>query len=68
MTDDTVVRPVCNSRAFLVWFKDEKDGQQAATLLGAVEGVVSVGLIDERVAEQARNMQAHAASPQPRQR
>ena len=56
------------SRAFLVWFKDAKEGQQAATLLGAVEGVMSVGLIDERVAEQARNMQARAASAQPQKR
>ena len=66
MTDST--RPMSKSRAFLVWFQDETEGQQAATLLGAVEGVVSVGAIDERVAEQARNMQARAASSQPRQR
>jgi hypothetical protein len=69
MSDDAAVRPMRkSSRAYLVWFKDEKDAQQAVTLLGAVEGVVSVGIIDARVADQARNMQARAASAKPEQR
>lgn len=57
-------------RSFLVRFKTEVDAQWAATVLGAAHAdVVSVGAVDERVAEQARKMQARAASakPQPRE-
>jgi hypothetical protein len=68
MIYNTIVRPMSKSRTYLVSFKDEKEGQQAVTLLGLVEGVVSVGVIDERVADQARNLQARAASAKPEQR
>jgi hypothetical protein len=51
-----------NTRTFLVRLKGETEGKEAAAKFAAIDGVISVGLIDEKTEALLRTLQARAAS------
>ena len=56
------------SRTFIVHFKDEVDGQWAATVLGAAHhDVVAVGVINDETEALLRKLRARVAPVTPQQ-